>query len=178
MTQPATGWKIERTCSHCGHREEIEVTKQEAAFELVDINDVLGDTCRQCSSKTFTFFLPKPDLDFALLKEWATSPELYLMEQDEELLLADEKYLEMILQILDTTSIPERKRDVLMEALCVIVYDNTVEVNSKHDDKLRSKVVKELNKRQDKLKLADDWIRDYIKEVVYPQLNLDGQNAL
>jgi hypothetical protein len=35
-----------------------------------------------------------------------------------------------------------------------------------------------LNNRQDKLDLVDEWIPDYIKEIVYPQLNLGRQNAV
>ncbi|MEI9946450.1 MAG: hypothetical protein WDN26_19795 [Chitinophagaceae bacterium] len=100
------------------------------------------------------------------------------MPQDEELLLADEKYVDMILEVLDTMSIPDHKRDLLMDALCVIVYDNTIMDNSQRDEQLKKRVIGELNKRQGKLRLADDWIMDYIKDVVYPQLDFDRQNAL
>jgi hypothetical protein len=147
------------------------VTKREAAFELFDISKALGQECKKCSSTSFTTSYQRPDLDLDLLKEWATNPDLYLMPQDEELLLAEEQYLEMILHVLDSVSIPDHKRDLLMDALCVIVYDNTNDDNSQADGLLKQKVIKELNKRQDKLKLADNWIADYIKEVVYPQLD-------
>lgn len=178
MEQPTKSWKIERICSKCGHTDEIFISKHEAAFELVDINDVLGSSCPYCSSTSFTIEKVIPDLDLELLTEWATNLELHLMEQDEELLLADGKYLEMILLILDTMNIPEYKRDVLLDALCIIVYDNTVKDNTRRDDKLKSRVIDELNKRQDMLKLADGWIMDYIKNVVYPQLTFDKPNAV
>lgn len=178
MEHSAKDWKIERTCSNCGHKDELFVAKREAAFELVKINDVLGNTCSRCSSTTFRTAYKMLALDFELLKEWATGPELYLMEQDEELLLADKKYIDMILQVLDTISIPEHKRNVLLDALCVIVYDNTVERNPKGDKRLRRRVIEELNKRQEMLKLADDFIMDYIKNVVYPQLALNKPNAV
>ena len=113
-----------------------------------------------------------PDLDFELLKEWATNPNLHLMPQDEELLLADEKYLDNILNILDNVAILDHKRNLLMDALCVIVYDNTIDDNEQKDENLKERVIKELNKRTDQLKQADDWIMDYIKEIVYPQLEL------
>lgn len=172
MAQLDKGWKIERTCSNCGHKDELTVSKREAAFELVDINDVLGNFCKQCSSRSFTVAYQKPDLDFELLKEWATNRELYLIEQDEELLLADERYLDIILQVLDTICVSDHKRNVMMEALCVIVYDNTVDNNPQKDNKLKNRVIEELNKRQDQLKLADSWIMDYIKKVVYPRLDI------
>ena len=166
-------YNIERTCFNCGNKERISVSKKEAAFELVDINTVLGQKCKQCSSTTFSTTFERPDLDFELLKDWATNPALYLMPQDEELLLADEKYLENILNILDNVSILEQKRNLLMDALCVIVYENTIEDNQQKDENLKQQVIRELNKRIEKLKQADDWIMDYLKEVVYPQLELN-----
>ncbi|WP_295116494.1 hypothetical protein [uncultured Chitinophaga sp.] len=59
-----------------------------------------------------------------------------------------------------------------MEALCAMVYNNTVNA-SLNGLMLTKRVVGELNKRLDKLKLADGWIMDYMKQVVYPQLNMD-----
>ena len=166
-------YTIERTCSNCGNKERISVSKKEAAFELVDINEVIGKKCKKCAGTSFSTSFERPDLDFELLTEWATNSDLYLVPQDEEILLADEKYLENILNILDSVSISDQKRNLLLEALCVIAYDNTVEENPQKDANLRQRVISELNKRTDKLKQADDWIMDYLKEVVYPQLELD-----
>lgn len=165
-------YTIERKCSDCGSKEQIRVSRREAAFELVDINEALGKNCKKCSATKFTIYYHTPDLDFELLKEWATNADLYLMPQDEELLLADEKYLENILNVLDNVAILDHKRNLLMDALCVIVYDNSIDDNKQKDENLKERVIKELNKRIDKLKLADDWIMDYIKEIVYPQLEL------
>jgi len=165
-------YTIERECSNCGSKEQITVSRREVAFELVDINEVVGKNCNNCSASKFITYYQTPDLDFELLKEWATNPELYLMGQDEELLLADEKYLDNILNILDNVSLLDHKRNLLMDALCVIVYDNTIEDNQQKDENLKQRVIVELNKRREKLKQADEWIMDYIKEVVYPQLEL------
>lgn len=170
-------YPIERVCSNCGNKEQISVSKREAAFELVNINDIVGKICKKCPGLTFSFSYSKVDLDIELITEWATNSDLRLMPQDEALLLAEEKYLEYILAILDSVSIPHRKRNVLMQALCVMVFDNTVDTdavedNQHCDEKLKQQVIRELNKRTEKLKQADDWIADYIKEVVYPQLDL------
>ena len=146
--------KIARTCYDCGHVEELEYV------------------CKKCQSTSFVVSYQEPGLDFDLLKVWATNSHLYLNPQDEELILADERHLDTILLVLDTVPMLDDKRDLLMEALCIIVYDNTVE-NTKQDIKLKQRVVEELNKRQDKLILTEDWTRDYIKKVVYPQLDLD-----
>jgi len=178
MTTPDITYKIERTCNKCGESSILNVTKREAAFELFDTSKAFAQACNKCSSTNFTTAYQRPNLDFDLLKEWATDLNLYLMEQDEELLLAEEQYLDIILEVLDTVQILDHKRDLLMDALCVIVYDNTNADNSQRDEQLKKRVIKELNARQDKLKLADDWIMDYIKDVVYPQLDLNKQNAV
>lgn len=173
MASPGSEYKISRTCNNCGHHEEIRVSKREAAFELVDIDQRLGPACTKCSATLFsTSYWTVPELDLELLTMWAQDSSLRLMEQDEDLMLADEKYLDNILIIIDTVDIPDHKRNVLMEALCAMVYNNTVNA-SLNGLMLRKRVVGELNKRLDKLKLADGWIMDYMKQVVYPQLNMD-----
>lgn len=182
MTQHSETYKIERICTVCGHTEKLIVTKRNTACGMFDIwkikrnmNKKLGKSCKQCSSTNFTMY-KRPDLDFDVLKEWAINPDFDLMPQDEELLLADQLYLDIILQVLDKAPILDHKRDLLMDALCIIVYDNTIEDNPKRDKELKERVVEELNKRQEKLKLADNWIMDYIKDVVYPQLEFGKQN--
>jgi len=105
-----------------------------------------------------------------LLEEWSLNPDLYLMEQDEELFLANEAYVDIILNVLDTIKILDNKRNILLEALCIIVYDNTIEDNRYKDERIQKRVIKELNKRKTLLTLADHWIGGYIKKVVYPLL--------
>ncbi len=171
MTQTIKDRTIERTCLNCGKSEQLKVSKKNAAFGLVGINKEFGNVCKNCPSWSFTISYQGAGLDFDLLKEWAISPDLYMMPQDEELMLADERYLAIILQVLDTVPISHHKQNVLLDTLCILVYDNSVD-NPQKDEKLKNQVIEELNKREDKLKLADDWIMDYIKKVVYPQLTL------
>lgn len=95
------------------------------------------------------------------------------MEQDQELLLAEDKYVDLILDVVDKEGIIGGKRDLLMTALCVIVYDKLKGKKSKKDIERINNIIAEIKKRQEKLLLADPWIRDYIKKVVYPKLQLD-----
>ncbi len=166
-------YEIKRCCSKCEKIESIFISKKEAAFDLIKINEVPGSFCENCLNNVFTRFLPTVHLDFELLKEWATDLNLQLMPQDEELFLADEIYLEMILEILDTIIIPYKKNNILIDALCIIIYDNSIDDNLQRDEKLKNRVIIELNKRLDKLIKADNWIMDYIKDVVYTQLKYD-----
>ncbi len=57
------------------------VSKREAAFELIDIDEALGKFCSHCSERLIYTTFERPDLDRELLREWATDLNLYLMEQ-------------------------------------------------------------------------------------------------
>lgn len=163
-------YRILRTCISCSNEQEVFVTKREAAFDLIDYRQVFGETCTKCPSTRFAISHQTPDLDLELLLEWANDTNLFLIEQDEELLLADEKYLELILELLDKHLILEHKQHILMDALCILVYDITVDEEFHRNDALKQRVIAEINQRKDKLHLADERIMPYIKKVVYPQL--------
>lgn len=165
---------IERTCENCGHKDRISISKKEAAFELVNINKVSGPTCKKCSQTEFSFFYKKPHWDLELLEEWAADNTLFLMPQDEGLELAYDVDVDIILHILDNVPTSKYKRLVLLEALCVIVWENSTGggIENENDQELKQQVIDELNKRIEGLKEADDWIGDYIKKVVYPQLDM------
>ncbi len=168
MQEPKT-YKYSRTCIKCGDIKAFELDKRQAAFELFD-EQQLKANCDNCGKSTFNASLETPELDEQLFNEWATDPELHLMPQDEELLIADAKYLKFILNALDNLELNKHKQDLLLNALCVIVYDNSHKENDSPNLKLKETVLNELRKRRDKLEQADEWIMDYIKERVYPQL--------
>ena len=168
MQQPKT-YKYSRTCINCGDIKIFQLDKRQATFELFD--GELDAKCGNCGKSTFSSSFEKPDLDEQLFNEWATDPELHLMPQDEELLIADEKYLHLILNALDNLQLDKHKQDIMMGALCIIVYDNSHEENDSPNLELKETVLTELKRRRDKLEQADEWIMDYIKELVYTQID-------
>lgn len=165
-------YPIIRTCSKCGNVEQIDIDKKEAAFDLIDINKVLGKKCPKCQSEKFTTYGVQPDMDDELFNAWAISEDLHISPQDEDLLLADERHLNNIIRLIDSESTVKLKRDILFETLCVMVYDIT---ENDGNDLIKQQVIDELNKRIELLKEADDWIMDYIKDKVYPQLSIDDE---
>ncbi len=157
-------------CLKCKNEQEVSISQKTESL-TVNHNKTLKVKCPKCSNIKFAISYKKiVPLDFELLKEWSLHQNLFLMPQDEELFLADEPYLDIILQVLDIVNTLETKRNILLVALCIIVYDNTIESNLKKDNNLKNRVIKELNKRKDKLKLAEYAVDNYIKEVVYPLL--------
>ncbi|MEQ9288706.1 MAG: hypothetical protein RIG77_17425 [Cyclobacteriaceae bacterium] len=168
MQEPKT-YKYSRTCTNCGDIKTFQLDKRQVAFELFN-EQQLNSNCSNCGKSTFNSTFETPELDEQLFNEWATDPELHLMPQDEELIIADEKYLHLILNALDNLELDKHKQDLMMDALCVIVYDNSHEENDSPNLELKETVLNELRKRRDKLEQANEWIMDYIKELVYPQL--------
>ncbi len=110
-------------------------------------------------------------LDSKLLEKWAVDKDFFLLPQDEEMLLGQEQNLDIILDVLDSKSILEEKVEVLMDALFIIAFDLCHPEYKRKDEKLKQRVLQELNKRPQLLKKADLYIADYLKEVVYPQLD-------
>ncbi|MFK7952359.1 MAG: hypothetical protein AB8B73_05900, partial [Ekhidna sp.] len=101
-----------------------------------------------CGKSTFNSSFQTPELDEQLFNEWATDSEFHLMPQDEELLIADNKYLHLILNALDNLEIDKHKQDLMMDALCIIVYDNSPEINDSPNLELKETLVSELRKRR------------------------------
>lgn len=166
-------YPMHQDCAKCNKRETVFLSKREATFELYNTDELFPKICPMCKGNNFTFSTSLPKLDMALLTEWACNEDLHLMPQDEELLLADEYYFDLILEILDTQNdIHIHKQNTLMDALCILVYDNSIEKNDNADIFLKKKGIEELNKRKAKLMVAEDWIMDYIKEIVFPLLDL------
>lgn len=163
-------YEYQKNCK-CGNVDLIEVTRKEAAFDLKE-KEILNQECSKCGNKDFAS-LSHPQLEFEtdLLIEWGNNPNYFFMEQDEDLLLAEEKNIDMILDVIDNHQILSQKRNVLIEALCVIIYDNSVS-DEKNSD-LINRVAKELKKRKTDVVNAQDRIMDYIKEVSFPIIGIE-----
>ncbi len=95
--------------------------------------------------------------------------DYYFLDQDEELILAEERYIDLILDILDNYQIIDYKRKVLIEALCVLIFDN-VKTDDKPNQDLIDRLIKELKERPTDVSNAKILISDYIAEVVFPML--------
>jgi len=119
-----------------------------------------------------------PALDKELITEWSQNEELYVEHQDEELILGNGQYFELIVEALDNPETLLNKKHVLLYALCIIVYDNTVEdgLDWESDASLKNRAINELNKRKNLLIQAGDWVMDYVRKVVYPQLDINLHN--
>lgn len=107
--------------------------------------------------------------------EWASDASLYLMSQDEELVLANEEYLETMLNILDNEQGLPHKRGIIIEAMCVMVYDNVNTINntpSPERTRRAERVLNELTKRKPLVVEYKNMVMDYVQKVVFPRLDI------
>ncbi|MCR9174099.1 MAG: hypothetical protein NXI10_16480 [bacterium] len=172
-------YKLKRVCKDCKNVDSYDLSKLEAAFKLYDSSFYWNTECNVCGSPNCeSLILNHPKLDKQLLDVWGNDPELFLMEQDEELFLAEDEYFDMLIEAIDNSEYPKEKLNVLIEAICVLLYDNTIAPHeySKKENKDRKliadKVRPELIKRKERIREAGDAVMDYIKVVVYPQIGL------
>ena len=167
-------YKVIKTCKKCGSKSETPLSKREAVFGMFDEVALLRVPCASCAGTSFTLSSESPR-DKEILLEWATNPELYLIEQDEDLLLAHGPFVDIMLSIIDTIPITDGKRNTMLSALCVLVYDISKGGLAEQQEKLKRRIIRELNSRHTLLMQAGDQIMDYIKQVVYPQLEAGNE---
>ena len=173
-------YKLSRGCKECENVDLFGLTKIEAAFELYDSSQIWKTPCSKCGSVNCKFLgHDHPKLDQELLDIWGNSPELFLMSQDEELFLAEIDYLPMTLKAIDESKYLKRKIEVLVESVCVLLYDNSAspeeytDNENKEREKAATLVRTELIKRKDKIIEAREAVMDYIKEIVFPQIGIE-----
>jgi hypothetical protein len=164
---------VERTCKACRSIFKFSITKREAAFALWTTPDIWNLKCFHCgSTEIYSLGASSVELDKELLFEWAFDESLYVDEQDEEVILGNEKYVDILLDLIDNHSLPTRKRNIIIEAFCVVLHDYLTGDGQEVDENVAERVKQELVKRKQMVIESKEWIMGYIKEAVFPQLGL------
>lgn len=140
---------------------------------LVDSVSFNNIPCSKCGCNEFNGWgYSMSELDKELFIEWANNPDLFFLSQDEELIIAEEKYIDYILYILDNNIGTTHKTNILIHALCVLIYDYSVDdcrdYKQEEATRIIERVKTELLKRKNLLKEAEYWIPEYIKAIVFP----------
>ncbi|KAA5533425.1 hypothetical protein F0919_12855 [Taibaiella lutea] len=170
---------VTKRCKKCENQDRFYLTKKEKAFELFDLSRIRDTPCTNCYSKEYlSIGGDLIELDKELFLEWAFDLNLQFMEQDEDLLIAEKKYIDIILDLIDNYEILNEKKIVLIEALCTIVYDNLKNQENKgrlERQMLIDNVVYELRKRREQVFDVRASIFGYIKDVVFPLIKVDKE---
>lgn len=117
-----------------------------------------------------------PDLNEEILETWAKDTDLTLLQQDEDLMIANAIALPLLTAFVLRRDISNNKRRVLLSAICVVVYDNRPDdENSGAEPNLKAaqSAIAFLADHIGLFKeIGDEYICDYIKEVVYPLIGM------
>ena len=170
-------YQVKKTCANCKNVDSFQVSKIEAAFEKYNFS---REPCTQCGSASYqSMSHPRPKPDQELLDIWGCDLSLFFMSQDEDIILADPDNLTLILQAIDQKIYLKSKIDVLVSSVCIMLYDLTANQEEHTDEEnlefvdLIELLQTELKKRQNSVICAENYILDYIKKVVFPQIGLE-----
>lgn len=166
-------YPLKRVCK-CGNEETLYLTKEEAAFEPLQDAFVKQNPCKKCGKLKYdSVSIETPEIDDELFALWRDNDEYYFLQQDEDLLLAEMSHLNRLLTAFDDENFPSEKKIVVVNALCVLLFDNlklpketyTDEQNAQMQEN-RAILLPELQKRSEKIIAYQDCIWDYVWEEV------------
>lgn len=163
-----------KTCSSCEHEDQRKIPAEIAAFEELR---VWNDACPKCGGKeTINSGVALPDPTRELMNIWANSESLSFYDQDEDICLAEEGNIELLLEFLDSSATLPSKRSILLATLCVLIHDNVPE-DEEYDPDINTaiahRVGEELKNRIGLfVELDTSLIMGYVKEIAFPQIGV------
>lgn len=162
-------------CNICGLEAKFFLDEVQAAF---DENRRIGPKtkCEKCGSINWKYkscFLPEPSS--TQIKLWAQNEKLHFDQQDENFWLSNKKNVSLIVQYLDNKDTLESKKEILFNALCILLYNNIHPEKKDRDPIIAEEIKKVLNQRIFLFSKYENFrwqINDYVAEIIYPELGL------
>lgn len=173
-------YRIERTCRNCNYIDIFPLSKEEAAFGLYNAKQIWETSCSECGSSDAKFTsLIGPKIDESLIELWGRNPDYVFYEQDEEILIAGEDNYKIILRFIDEKKFSDKKMTILICSLCILLYDNignekdyTIEENKRRKTIVKS-LLRELRIRKSVVYSVEENLAGYVKQTVFPLLDLN-----
>jgi hypothetical protein len=163
-----------KMCDECGYEDQREIPAEIAAFAK---RREWTSACPKCGSEEIAsggVEIPAPTRE--LMEVWAKDTSLLFYEQDEDLCLADEANIALLLEFLDSNTTLPSKRSKLLSTLCILIYDNAPEKPEDapyNNSEIANSVTAELKQRIRLFAELDTrLIMDYIKKRVYPRIGI------
>jgi hypothetical protein len=107
-----------------------------------------------------------------LFEQWILDSDLTVLSQDEDLIIGVGENLVLLEEFLQRRDALPGKREVLLSAICVVLYDNSPDVDDPDESRspeFAAKAAEVLKRNINAFdELNEDYICDYIKEIVYP----------
>lgn len=112
-----------KVCLSCHYEGKKEFDKYRAAFSWKEKKEFLNKPCTRCGHELFSGSDDIPKIDQDLMDEWLSDEGKFFSEQDEDLLIGDVFYLELILKNIDRDDVLLSKKLILFNSLLVIAND-------------------------------------------------------
>ena len=109
-------------------------------------------------------------------QEWIVDAKFSILDQDEDLILGDPIYLDLLEEFLRYPKPAEGKIEVLLSAVSVIVYDE--KVSDTPNEATITRALDILASNESLLAKYGGYRMDYISEVVDPLLSLHNKRVL
>jgi len=113
-----------------------------------------------------------PDMNRELFEQWVHDPNLTVLSQDEDLMIGTGDNLALLEEFLRRRDVAPGKREVLLSAICVVLFDNLPDDDDQdgsRDPDFAAEAAEILKRNMGAFdEINEDFIGDYIKEVVYP----------
>lgn len=170
-------YEISRNCAICGQRDVVFVTKIEAAFDLKHA-EIQNQACSRCgATKSNGMSREIPPLDKELLDIWAQHDDYYFLEQDEDLLLADNENLDLILEAIDQNVYSKGHMALLVDILLLIIYQNITPDGAlgkaaKMQREFYEQALVKAIKRKEVIQQFNHSPENYVAAAVYPRLGI------
>jgi len=113
-----------------------------------------------------------PVMNRELFERWIHDPDLTVLSQDDDLIIGTGDNLGLLEEFLQRRDIVPGKREVLLSAICVVLYDNLPDDDDhdgSRDPNIAANAAEILKRNMGAFdEINEDYIGEYIKEVVYP----------
>ncbi len=111
-------------------------------------------------------------MDRELFERWIHDPNLTVLSQDEDLIIGTGENLGLLEEFLQRLDVVPGKREVLLSAICFVLYDNLPDADDSEASRNPEFAAKAVEILKGNFGAFDepneDYIANYIKELVYP----------
>ncbi len=163
-------------CRSCGFEDVRYLTDMEAAFEETRRNPSETYPCNECGALKWSYRGGElPNLNESQMAKWVCNENLFFVSEDEDIILAHEENLSLLVKYLDSDQAPDSNKAILFNALCILLYRNIHSEKVNRNVVLAKKVKEILAERIELFSKVENqrwYISDYVAEVIYPELNL------
>ena len=146
--------------------------------QIKQYNHFISQACSSCGSFEWEYIsFPLPKINQINLDFWGQHEKVYFGDGQSEMHhLADMKHLPLLLKAIDERSYLKIKQMVLVEALCILFYDNLLDLEEYDQDWAEDAqnnvtlLTRELSQRFDFIMNHSDFVEQYIKAKILPLL--------